>query len=140
MSESNDTEDRSAGGKTLSMRRGVEQGRVKQNFSHGRSKTVVVETKRRRSITAPGAAPSPIESKVMPASTAAPQPAPAAPVEEAAPQPAANQLSDSEKKARAEALAGARLREADDAEAALTPSRWLPRRRGESRVGALKAD
>ena len=118
MSESNDTEDRSAGGKTLSMRRGVEQGRVKQNFSHGRSKTVVVETKRRRSITAPGAAPSPIESKVMPASTAAPQPAPAAPVEEAAPQPAANQLSDSEKEARAKALAGARLREADDAEAA----------------------
>ncbi|NNF77472.1 MAG: translation initiation factor IF-2 [Rhizobiales bacterium] len=118
MSESNDTEDRSAGGKTLSMRRGVEQGRVKQNFSHGRSKTVVVETKRRRSITAPGAAPSPIESKVKPASTAAPKPAPAAPVEEAAPQPAANQLSDSEKEARAKALAGARMREADDAEAA----------------------
>ncbi len=61
------------------MRRGVEQGRVKQNFSHGRSKTVVVETKRRRTITAPGAAPSPIESKVKPASQTAPKPAPAAP-------------------------------------------------------------
>lgn len=121
MSESNDTEDRSAGtgGKTLSMRRGVEQGRVKQNFSHGRSKTVVVETKQRRTITAPGAAPSPIESKVRPASTkAAPQPAPAAPVEEAPQTVAANQLSDSELEARAKALAGARLREADDAEAA----------------------
>ncbi len=119
MSESNDTEDRSAGagGKTLSMRRGVEQGRVKQNFSHGRSKTVVVETKRRRTITAPGAAPSPIESKVKPASQAAPKPAPAAPAEEPA-QPAASKLSDSEKEARAKALAGARLREADDAEAA----------------------
>ena len=120
MSESNDTEDRSAGagGKTLSMRRGVEQGRVKQNFSHGRSKTVVVETKRRRTITAPGAAPSPIESKVKPASQAAPKPQPAAPAPEAPAQPHPNELSDSEKEARAKALAGARLREADDAEAA----------------------
>ena len=120
MSESNDTEERSAGGggKTLSMRRGVEQGRVKQNFSHGRSKTVVVETKRRRTITAPGSQPSPIESKVKPAPVAAPKPAPAAAPKEEAAKPGPNELSDSEKEARAKALAGARLREADDAEAA----------------------
>ncbi|MEM8688011.1 MAG: translation initiation factor IF-2 [Pseudomonadota bacterium] len=120
MSESNDTEERSAGGggKTLSMRRGVEQGRVKQNFSHGRSKTVVVETKRRRTITAPGSQPSPIESKVKPAPQAAPKPAPAEPAPEAPGKPGPNELSESEKEARAKALAGARLREADDAEAA----------------------
>ncbi|MEM8647378.1 MAG: translation initiation factor IF-2, partial [Pseudomonadota bacterium] len=106
-------------GKTLSMRRGVEQGRVKQNFSHGRSKTVVVETKRRRTITAPGSQPSPIESKVKPAAPkAAPKPAPAAPAQDAAQKAGPNELSESEKEARAKALAGARLREADDAEAA----------------------
>ena len=73
MSDTNDTEERS-GGKTLSMRRGVEQGRVKQNFSHGRSKTVVVETKRRRTISSPGAKPLAIEPKVKPKSLDKPAP------------------------------------------------------------------
>lgn len=39
--------------KTLTLKRSVEQSTVKQNFSHGRSKAVVVETKRRK-ITRPG--------------------------------------------------------------------------------------
>ena len=35
--------------KTLTLKRpGVEQGTVRQNFSHGRSKSVVVETKKRK--------------------------------------------------------------------------------------------
>jgi translation initiation factor IF-2 len=34
--------------KTLTMRGGVSQGTVRQNFSHGRSKSVVVETRKRR--------------------------------------------------------------------------------------------
>ncbi|MDQ4059638.1 MAG: IF-2-associated domain-containing protein, partial [Pseudomonadota bacterium] len=41
-------------GKTLSLKRpSVEQGVVRQSFSHGRSKAVVVETKKRR-IVKPG--------------------------------------------------------------------------------------
>ena len=39
----------SGGGHTLSLKRPtLEQARVKQNFAHGRTKTVVVETKRKR--------------------------------------------------------------------------------------------
>ena len=38
-----------AGGGTLTLKRPTtEQSRVKQSFSHGRTKTVVVETKRKR--------------------------------------------------------------------------------------------
>src|SRR5688572_23507552 len=52
MTDTNDSNDRKAGGagqgRTLTMRRPVEQSRVKQNFSHGRTKTVVVETRRKR--------------------------------------------------------------------------------------------
>ena len=53
MTDTNDSNDRKLGGaggqsRTLSMRRPVEQSRVKQNFSHGRTKTVVVETRRKR--------------------------------------------------------------------------------------------
>ena len=59
MSDDIDTKS-DAGQKTerrpLSLRR-TEKGAVKQSFSHGRTKTVVVETKRRR-ITAPGAKPA----------------------------------------------------------------------------------
>lgn len=42
--------------KTLTLKRSVESSMVKQNFSHGRSKAVVVETKRRK-ITRPGERP-----------------------------------------------------------------------------------
>ena len=41
--------------KTLTIKRSVEQGTVRQSFSHGRSKSVVVEKKKRR-IVLPGAA------------------------------------------------------------------------------------
>ena len=40
----------------LGVRRTVETGKVKQSFSHGRTNTVVVETKRRRVIGRPGEA------------------------------------------------------------------------------------
>ena len=53
MTESNDKDrksDASRGGAgTLTLKRpAVEQSKVKQNFAHGRTKTVVVETKRKR--------------------------------------------------------------------------------------------
>ena len=52
MTDSNDKDrksDASRGGGTLTLKRpSIEHGKVKQNFAHGRSKTVVVETKRKR--------------------------------------------------------------------------------------------
>ncbi|NIX75558.1 translation initiation factor IF-2 [Microvirga terricola] len=107
--------------KTLSLKRPVEQGVVRQSFSHGRSKAVVVETVKRRG---PGGAP---EQKAAPPQA----PAPAAPTPKVAPQgrpqrsgaPASNAprsgvvlrtLSDQERDARASALADARRREEED--------------------------
>ena len=53
MSDTNDKNDtrqgNRPGGGTLTLKRpAVEHGKVKQSFSHGRTKTVVVETKRKR--------------------------------------------------------------------------------------------
>ena len=45
-------------GKTLSLKRTIDGGQVRQSFSHGRSKSVQVETRRRR-IVKPGAADAP---------------------------------------------------------------------------------
>src|SRR5262245_53144435 len=104
MNDTNDPGDRKHGagpqgpsGRTLSLRRpAVEQGRVRQNFPHGRSKTVVVETKRKRVIppakpaesdAAPVKAPSPPPASA-PAAAAAPRPAPAAASPRAASPPA----------------------------------------------------
>ena len=53
MSEINETEDKTArGGRkmTLNLRRTVESGDVRQSFSHGRSKSVLVEKKKRRAV------------------------------------------------------------------------------------------
>jgi len=45
-------------GKTLGLKRGGDQGTVRQSFSHGRSKAVVVEKKKRR-VVIPGQEPKP---------------------------------------------------------------------------------
>ncbi|BAF86018.1 initiation factor 2 protein [Azorhizobium caulinodans ORS 571] len=80
-----------APGKTLTLKRPVEQGTVRQSFSHGRSKSVVVEKVKRR-VFAPGEAGAPSGTPAAaPAATpapaaAAPRPATPAP---AAPRPAA---------------------------------------------------
>src|SRR5262245_65438525 len=42
--------------KPLSLKRTVDAGHVKQSFSHGRSKSVVVEKKKKRTISTPGSA------------------------------------------------------------------------------------
>ncbi|WP_127088813.1 translation initiation factor IF-2 [Aquabacter cavernae] len=76
-------------GKTLTLKRPVEQGTVRQSFSHGRSKAVVVEKVKRR-VFAPGetAPATPTPTPAAPAAPAAARPAApaAAPV---APRPAA---------------------------------------------------
>jgi translation initiation factor IF-2 len=58
MSEIKETTEKTLRGDTrkpLSLKRTVESGHVRQSFSHGRSKSVVVEKKKKRTISAPGA-------------------------------------------------------------------------------------
>ena len=168
MSDTEDTEK-----KTLSLKRTVDAGHVRQNFSRGRSKSVLVEKKRRRAIPPAGAAveaaappPPPVEkpaeavaepvevkaepvvaaptpaaptpAPVAPAPAAptpvAPTPAPAAPVARTAPAPrptvarrasgaVLRTLTKEEQEARARALAGARVREAQQAEQAIVDAK-----------------
>src|SRR3978361_2246350 len=102
-----DTDETKRPAKTLSLKK-TETSTVKQSFSHGRTKAVVVEKKR-------SAAP-PAVAKAKPAEKPAEKPA--AKVREAAPKPAAaapargvvlRQLSEEEKARRAAALADARV-------------------------------
>ena len=124
MSETNETEDKTArGGRkmTLNVRRTVESGHVRQSFSHGRSKSVLVEKKKRRAIGAGGAAQAVEEP-------AAPKPAPRTaetvqkPVQDDTPARQARvvlpQLSEEEKDARMRALADSRQRDAAEREKA----------------------
>jgi translation initiation factor IF-2 len=80
MTETKDQSDktlRAGARKPLSLQRTVESGHVRQNFSHGRSKSVVVEKKKTRKLTGPGAdmadtppAPLPVAEKPQTASHA----------------------------------------------------------------------
>ena len=104
----------------LELKKTVEGGQVRQSFSHGRSKTVTVEVKKRRTFTraggtfveAAGAAPAPTPAPVPPAGpppSAAPKAVETAAVEEArklAPRAGAvlRQLTDDEKAARTRAV------------------------------------
>ena len=119
MSETNESEGKTRGSKmTLNVRRTAESGHVRQSFSHGRSKSVVVEKKKRRMIGAAGAAQPAEETAAAPA---APTPAP-----KAAPKPMSEetrqrrsgvvlkQLSEEEKDARTKALADAKVRDAEE--------------------------
>ena len=47
--------------KTLSLKRTIESGQVRQSFSHGRSKSVLVEKRRKRTINSGGAEAAPAE-------------------------------------------------------------------------------
>ena len=124
MSESDNNGDKTltvAPTKTLHLKpRSAEQGMVRQSFSHGRSKVVVVEKVRRR---APGSGEATKPAAAAPAE-AAPSPPPAPPKPEpkraapAAPRSAAGvvlrELTDDEREARARALVDARSREEED--------------------------
>ena len=114
--------------KPLSLRK-TETGAVKQSFSHGRSKTVVVETKRRRVLSPkqPSEKPAPEKkapvAKKAPAKKAVAKKAPetkAASTGKNAAGAVLRTLSEDEKQARAVALAAARKnqeekRQADEA-------------------------
>jgi translation initiation factor IF-2 len=108
MSESNDTTKR-PGAKTLTLKK-TETSTVKQSFSHGRTKAVVVEKKRSTGPTPPA---KPVA--VAPDNRGAPPPKPqaAAPARDQGLRAGVvlRQLTDEEKEARTRALAGARVEE-----------------------------
>src|SRR6266508_2767601 len=112
-------------GKTLSLKgRGVEQGVVRQSFSHGRTKAVVVEKVKSRTPTR-ARADTPVAAAATPARRPAGKAAAAAvPAPALAPTPATpstkpsgvvlRTLTKEEQTARARALGDARLREAEE--------------------------
>jgi translation initiation factor IF-2 len=116
MSETNDTSTRTAHvAKPLSLKK-TETSTVKQSFSHGRTKAVVVEKKRTR--VAPGTQSEPTtRQKAAPVEPAARTPVPetSAPAREVHPRAGVvlRQLTDEEKDARSRALADARVMEAE---------------------------
>ncbi|HEY5048935.1 MAG TPA: translation initiation factor IF-2 [Rhizomicrobium sp.] len=117
MNETNDIAARSARpGKTLSLKK-TETSTVKQSFSHGRTKAVLVEKKRVR--VAPGGAPEVAEKPraAPPAVKVAPAvPAPAStPARQMQPRAGVvlRQLTEEEKDARSRALSDARVQEAE---------------------------
>ena len=95
----------SDGKKLLGLRGGLRSGQVKQSFSHGRTKTVVVETKRKR-VVVPGvgvAAAKPAEAKARVAPAGDPSKRPAG-------------ISDAEMERRLKALKVAKAQERSEEE------------------------
>src|ERR1700744_1892000 len=106
--------------KTLTLKPRVEQGTVRQSFSHGRTKQVVVEKRGKRRIggdppaTETSHAPEPVVAKAAPVKAPMTRPAPP-------PNPARGNsgvvlrtLTEDERTARASALADAKLRDVEE--------------------------
>ncbi len=101
---------------SLNVKRTVEQGHIRQNFSHGRSKSVLVETKRKRAVPAHGfteepqqrAEPAPVKQEHR--AFQKPAPSTQGPGDKR-PQKVLRELSAGEMDARARALMEARKRE-----------------------------
>ena len=143
---------------TLTLKRpGLEHSTVKQNFSHGRTKAVVVETKRSKfgrpdekaKVFTPAAPVAPAPQPPKP-QAAAPT-APAAPRQESRPQPprgggnsgmVLNVLSNDEMAARRRALEGSFVRDAEERTRAQEEARRRAeedaRRRLEAEASALR--
>jgi translation initiation factor IF-2 len=116
MSETKTPGDKKLSVSKLTLKPRTETGVVRQSFSHGRSKQVVVEVKKRRTPGAeakPEAAPAVEVKKPAPAArstAAAPAAAPAAPKSGVV----LRTLTEEERNARAHALADSRVREAEE--------------------------
>ena len=112
--EENEKADEQKPGKTLSLKRTVDSGQVRQNFSHGRTKSVQVERKRKRMVTpgsagASSAATPATPSAVEPVETKAPE------VKEPTSENNLGGLSRQEQAARQAAVAEAKVRAAEEA-------------------------
>ncbi len=107
--------------KTLTLKPRVETGTVRQSFSHGRTKQVVVEKRGKRRVG--GEAAPETQAPEAPAAKATPAAKAAAPANRAAPAPAAPRsssgvvlrtLTEDERTARASALADAKVRDVEE--------------------------
>jgi translation initiation factor IF-2 len=104
--------------KTLTLKPRVETGTVRQSFSHGRTKQVVVEKRGKRRI--PGEAPAAETPAAEPAAKAAPAKAPLTRAATPSAQPRAGSgvvlrtLTEDERTARASALADAKMRDVEE--------------------------
>jgi len=104
--------------KTLTLKPRVETGTVRQSFSHGRTKQVVVEKRGKRRVGGEGpgpetTAPEPVVAKAAaPAPVARPAPAPAAPRSNSG--VVLRTLTADERTARASALADAKVRDVEE--------------------------
>ncbi|MGN6310438.1 MAG: translation initiation factor IF-2 [Xanthobacteraceae bacterium] len=108
--------------KTLTLKPRVEQGTVRQSFSHGRTKQVVVEKRGKRRIggDAPAEPAAKVEPIVAKPAAAAPARAPSRPTPPARAGSGVvlRTLTEDERSARASALADARVREEEERRAA----------------------
>ena len=89
----------SDGKKTLGLRGGPRAGNVKQSFSHGRSKSVVVETKRKRVVVPKSGTAKPMDGAQATEKTASARP---------------SGVTDAEMERRMKALQAAKAREAEE--------------------------
>src|SRR6266436_1609646 len=122
--------------KTLTLKPRVETGTVRQSFSHGRTKQVVVEKRGKRRVggDAPAApeshAPEPVAAKAAPAK------APARPAASPPTAPRSNSgvvlrtLTEDERSARASALADAKVRDVEERKIAEEEARRRASREG----------
>ncbi|QLC25181.1 translation initiation factor IF-2 [Parasphingopyxis algicola] len=104
-----DDNKKTLGTRTLGVKRTVE-GKVQQQFSHGRKNTVVVERKKRRVLTKPGETPAP-----APVEEAKEAPAPAAPAPAEKPAPVAKKKSEADETLSRKEKQEKLLREAEEA-------------------------
>jgi translation initiation factor IF-2 len=129
--------------KTLTLKRtGVEQGVVRQSFSHGRTKQVVVEKVKRR-LVGPGEAkaePAPVAAAPQPRRAPMPSgrgtpPSSAGPAAAGKPSGVVlRTLTEEERSARAHALADAKVREAEERRTAEEEARRRSERESSERV------
>ena len=118
MSDTNSGDDKKPGAPqrgTLSLRPRGGPGTVKQSFSHGRSNSVVVETKKRRIVKPGDEKPAVFAPKTE---SVTPPPVKEAPTPKPEPAAETGNLSSGEMDARARALEEAKLREVEDAKKA----------------------
>ncbi len=116
MSETEETGDktiRGSGTMTLNLKRNVDAGHVRQNFSHGRSKSVLVEKKKKRIISAPGSSEAKTEAAEESKAPAEVKESAKAPQMEETPEALRN-LSVGERDARTRALSEAKTRDAEE--------------------------
>jgi translation initiation factor IF-2 len=127
--------------KTLTLKPRVETGTVRQSFSHGRTKQVVVEKRGKRRLPGEAAAPEthapePIAAKAAPAKAPPARPAPGP---SAQPRSASGvvlrTLTEDERSARASALADAKVRDVEERKIAEEEAK-----RRASREGAEQAE